>query len=1111
MNNNKYITNNIQAEIILKTWNEIPNQIDLFRKSATEYSRNRKSIDLKNDINDYIQSKHYNNISILGGRGTGKTSLLIKLKQDLILQKNSDIIFDIITPDVNHKEDILGWIISLVIEKAKDRQKKLENKGCLNGNCNFFEENSKSSIDKYIHELKQDYFFRKSIYEELIAKDYTGRIEYLKNNEERLNADVRLSKSFKNLIDELKNISKEEDEEPLFIFIFDDVDIHAEKINEVLTTIMTYLSHPNIVNIIAADYESALENVTLKMLQQDGILDNTLIDRYIIKEDKKTLIERRDERAYDFLKKVLPPTYRHKIYPLNNKDKYVIIKEGLVRNDSNKVLNKILTRIDKDFIIYSPSKVGSKEKKVRLYDYMSFLDDTIRGISNVMGFIETRTIDDAFVKEDKIVKFNFLREFLDIIIDSNKEFRSNKEIIQRVINLSQNNKDESKDGLKFNGYINYYAIVDVIEKDEKKNSGLTELNFKKYYDIFILGNLFEILIIVLKLRYEYEGESAKYLDKLHGLSELKFIVNKINKNNIVPRLVPNLDSKIDNKEEIQEVICIKQNIFSSLKYHEIEQLFKEENSGYLESIYIDSFNYKGSVVECIGSIFIQDREWSSSVADWIINNSPSNDMIKYKSIEVLENKYKYSIDPYDIKKYDQKYEEINNYLKDNDIFWNVSLNLSNIVKSYIDDISFCKMAVSTSIDLEERKKVVNDELSKLNDLENESTKNINIETDYNDILKVIEENMIFINNKFNVDIWKKIKDSIVVDINKEQYELLKITESNIHELKVKEVFQEYNLSDEYLHTIDDEIILINTIEKERMVDFIIKYYTSYRIVEILKNHPNVILKELTHKKEKYLNELKYLEREIKARNRDINIFFDKLSDNEIFKYSLRSLNSSKSVVKKIRIKKNIINGLGDEKIRDDSIGFIQSVINFYKNNLSIKNSINFENLLEDFTKEIDQIKSIDNEIIEHLRNNVFDLNQIELRYYINKFKLIGSIVTTTDIDKLRKRIISIDSEKNEGIERILTIKEKSIQDNYWNLKTDIFKRAFYMSLYYYLELKVEENRQELDEKIRTKYLLEQRKEFEKLVEFDNFSSEKSYSIELIPFAKYLKANLRKGE
>lgn len=1088
MSNQKNTINNIQADIILKTWNEIPKQIELFRKNALDYENNKKSTqDNKslNNIDDYNQTQFYNNISILGGRGTGKTSLLMKLRQDIIDKENSDIIFDIITPDINHKEDILGWIISLVIEQVKSREKKLLKKGCFNSNCRVFDDNIKSNIEKYVHELRQDYFFRKSIYEQLIAKDYTGRIEYLKNNEEKLNADVRLSKSFKRLIDESRNILKV-DEEPLFIFVFDDVDIHAEKINEVLSTIMTYLSHPNIVTIIAADYESALENVTLKMLKQDGILDNNLIERSILSEYEKTLLERREERAYDFLKKVIPPMYRHKIYPLSNDKKYEIIKKELNTKNYNKSLDKILRKIDEDFITYYPDKY-SKDKPIKLYDYMSFLDNTIRGISNVIRFIESRNISEEFINGDKKAKFDFLKELLELIIDSNKDLRLNGEIIRKVINLSQNNKEypnKSTEGLKFNGYINYYAIVGEIEKDKRKdvlqeNRVLTELEFKSYYNIFMLGNLFEVIIIVLKLRYENEYDNTKHLDKLHGLNEIKFILNNINDNDVLPRLVPNIENNVDNREDIQEIICIKQNIFSALKYHEIKQLFKEKNSGYLESIYIDSFNHKVSVVEYLGNIFRQDREWSSKVADWIINNSPSDENIKDKIIKELEQVYEYTIDIYN-----DSQDKIDEYFLDNSILWNVSTRLSSLIREYIDNISMFKIV---NVQLRSILVKINFENEKLKDLQIRKDKiikksnNTSLENQFVDIENIINQKQHYIDDPINKEMWNSIEPNIVVDVREEQRGVLEELRNKVLLIDLKKTLNEYSEIDkDYINKIENISILIKNefmAQNDKIVKFVEEYYTSIMIIKELKKHPSIEYHSIMHNEKEVKNLIKDLKKEKTSLKYYIEMLNQNFKNNEIYKYTLIKNNL---VDKNQQDVHQAILDLENRNLEEYTTSFIYSVINFYTNYSTSIKSINFEYLLEDFIKEINILRGPDKKIIEHIEKNMFNLSQMEKKFYIEKFKSIQNIVSISDIEKLKMSIIKVKNEEISKLEALLNIKENDIKDSVWNLKNDIFKKAFNVTVSKYVQAKLEESHKELYEKVRTQYLSQRREELKNL-------------------------------
>jgi DNA repair protein SbcC/Rad50 len=1123
--------NNIEPKDILPTWNEIFYQIEVFRANATEHKKNTKEISKKvingidyNELNrydEYDQTQYYNNVSILGDRGTGKTSLLIELRKQLIENDGmQNIVFDIITPDIRDKEDILGWIISLVIKKAnKIKEIKSRNR---NISCSTFGKDTDINIDKCIKNLKQAYFFRKSIHEKVIINDYSSKIDYLRDNEDKLNADVDLKMNFSKLIDEIAMFLGNKNEEPLLIFIFDDVDIHANRINEVLTTIMNYLSHPNIVNIIAADYGSALENVTLKMLEEDGILDKDLMNSVINEEDTRSLLKRRDNRGYDFLKKVLPPAYRHYIPTLTNEAKYKILKKYFYEEKVTNEFKCILENI-KEYIHYYPK---DDKEKVILYDYTSFLDSTIRGCSNVIKFVQSKKIDSEFMNFEKEKKFMFLQELLNVIIESNKSYRDSEEIIRKVINLYQYNKiQSSKDnrGLNFNGYINYYAIIDEINKAKISDDViLSESEFDKYYSIYILSNIFEILIISLNLRDDEKNEkSAVDINKLHGLNELINILNSIKKSKLM-KLVPRLRCNLDNKKDIQELICIKENIFRVLRYNEIQQLFEEKNSGYLESIYIDSFNHKGEIVNYIGEMFSQDRDWSTSIVDWIIDNAPSDSVIKNKVIQELEDTYGYSIQEPSENKYKNTLREESIKIKAD--LWDIANNISDTINAYIDDTEVYKTLLYRINEIDSNitnyEKLIKDIRETLKSgIENQDIEliYINLSNEINNYNNVIE-------NEVNKEMWNKVKEKIIIKGNNNMESLLSWRGETI-KLDIKNKLKNFksNLDESYIKNLQvDEIIIKDEsiLEDKEMVEFIKKYYESIRIVEILNNHPVIENRNKLYQINQlrtFLNNLIQDKKQIEIRKENI---VATIKQNEITKYLI---NKELKIENIEQVNDDLLlKVLSYEKIEGVTKEFIDVIIAFYGTESDRDKVISFRYLLESFLKKIDDIKKIDKIIVNYLSLEVVKLSQSEINHYKDILNDVNSTLTIIELERLRESSRRIRNElvhqtaeffynKNGKYERnnlmnsiknineILDKKQSQLSEKSFKLKMDIFNYAFNLTLYNYLNLRVKENNQELSMKVRTNYLKEKRDKLEDM-------NKKSPS--LISFNEYIKSKLK---
>ncbi|CEP90271.1 Uncharacterised protein [[Clostridium] sordellii] len=1063
----------IESKDILPTWDSIFRQIDLIREEA----KNIKLEQLDRKI------PYHNNISILGGRGSGKTSLLMNLGTELNnrSENKSDIIFDIITPDIKDKEDVLGWIISLVIKRAKEidsSNKTYYKKICYN--CENI-----TKIDKCIYELKQSYFFRKSIHEKVIANDYSSRIDYLNDNEEKLNADVDLKHNFSNLIDEIIEVqSKIGNCSPLLIFMFDDVDIHSSKINEVLSIIMVYLSHSNIVNIIAGDYESALENITLKMLKDDSILNRDLMNEKMLLKEGRTLKKVREDRAYDFLKKILPPKYRHHIPKFSNEKKYEISKQLIKQSECRDTEGYKIIKEVESFIHYYP--IGL-DKPVVLYDYMSFLDSNIRGLVNVIDFILINISDEEFNENDK---FNFLEELLSVIIASNKEFSQNENIIEDIINLSAYNRNSfemGNNGLIFNGYINYYAILSDIENN---NGGvLSEYEFEKYYSIFMLANIFEIFIVALKLR-ETDKKTDADINKLHGLSELITILNKIrNDENI--RLLPNINDILDNKTYIQENICIKQNIFKSLRYKEVQQLFKEKNSGYLESVYIDRFTHKGNVINYLMDVFDKDREWSENIINWIIDSAPTSNMIEKNIIKQLEDKYKHTIGT--------KYYKTLELKIDNDqsrIINKKYIDIMNYINVYIQWRYNFKNAINTKKEIElEEKKEKEKVNSMVEDLQNKNYKSYDDFT-YNHIYELIQKSESFVENELNKEVWSQIKSKLIfIDEATDEMNMIE----DLIMIDMKSELKKINIESEFVENIKEEYIAIklNGPKDDKSIDFIKNYHINSRTASILKEHPVIEYKKLLEYKDSVMKDIENIEKQVGTINAEIETLKRDISGNYIYIY----ISERSGYKEHYEIK--------DEDIKKYILECIEISINKYAKE---NNVASIENRLDYFYDYIKELKNIDDKIVLNLSSSSLRLSKEQIEYYKSQFNSIKDGIRIIDIKNIEENIIpknrllgsnninwikqtTVQKELIEpnDLKKNLNLKLAQMNDETFKLKKDVLEYGFYRTLNIYLEQKLDYEHKQLHKKVRTEYLVNKTSELEELCKKDSTpTSFKSY-------------------
>lgn len=97
------------------------------------------------------------------------------------------------------------------------------------------------------------------------------------------------------------------------------MDLSTNRCSDVVKTLLSYLSHPSIVTVLAGDLDVFGEALTLDFLRQEQIPDTEFVEKsYLVTalkkdEQHKKLIARKKQLVYEYLKKVMPPNNRHYI------------------------------------------------------------------------------------------------------------------------------------------------------------------------------------------------------------------------------------------------------------------------------------------------------------------------------------------------------------------------------------------------------------------------------------------------------------------------------------------------------------------------------------------------------------------------------------------------------------------------------------------------------------------------------------------------------------------------------------------------------------------------------------------------------------------------------
>lgn len=289
----------------------------------------------------------------------------------------------------------------------------------------------------------------------------------------------------------------EVDQEPLIYFFFDDLDMSSKKSIKILTDILSYFYHQNIVIFISGDYEVFENSIKTYFLNETKDITLKMPD-----EEKSNEITLAGNRAEYFLKKVLPPAYRYYIYEFfDNKQKaelhYFEVKNDVIESLNifqllsyifyngfhNQNVNSILKMFilpnislreverndSKKFDDYDPrkNKFTDKSKKITieedyydfknpaslidnnyktnyLYAYLSVFSVNTRGFMNAYNYMckEAYTIKKCRLNVRQYWTSDKLSEFIQIIINSKHTYLKYEKEINRFLSIKLGNYDD---------------------------------------------------------------------------------------------------------------------------------------------------------------------------------------------------------------------------------------------------------------------------------------------------------------------------------------------------------------------------------------------------------------------------------------------------------------------------------------------------------------------------------------------------------------------------------------------------------------------------------------------------------------------------------------------
>ena len=601
---------------------DLDNTIKRFREVAYNYNNKYPN------KSKYYDEKFNNNISILAGRGMGKSSALItiisQIESSQYFKKVSakknyiDIINPMIDPeDINENSDILGWVITSLFEQTNQLEQTDSKKSDLNYYFNI-----DNSIHHDLQEKKKELISYYSIY----SKEYSNVAlnnsvnvhDYNSNLEDILTFDYKLHKCFIEFINMIIKYKRDinrhtmkglagEKIEPLIYFFFDDVDMSSKKSIKILTDILSYFAHPNIVIFISGDYQVFEQSLMAYFMSETK--EVTLKMSY--KKRKKEIKFAKDRTEY-FLKKVLPPSYRFYVQEFSN-DAAKIVHHYHSNRDNIFERKNILELLSyvfcagfevnnkpeenvylKTFIVPKPDDNDDfdKNKLVRLneeirmnylYAYLSVFSVNIRGFMNVYNYL-VKEAENIFELENKNLKeywnINKFKEFLRVILNSKHTYQKYQNNIEKFIYVKDqtDNKEQDDDSTK-NDYTKLRIdceelglFINELMKRLKDNLDkviMDDDNDKENDPDYIKGEINSIImlpILVNELFYiihqkNYEQRYKSVKNKLKNILTNTF-VNSLNKNILL----------IPNNLGMRRTLCIYYFVISRMSINFLDKL-----------------------------------------------------------------------------------------------------------------------------------------------------------------------------------------------------------------------------------------------------------------------------------------------------------------------------------------------------------------------------------------------------------------------------------------------------------------------------------------------------------------------------------------------------------
>lgn len=537
-----------QMENMFPGWKSLVEKIGIHRSMLEKLDEDFES----KDSQYYLM---YDNIfSIMGKRGSGKTSAVFTLKSYLKNHMRQDRVLPIIMPEVIPKgSSMIGWVLALLEQTVKELNEKLRLTGGEKGAFSTCLYHPEKSLQREYEEVKELCF---SQHYQGTEEDSLSRsvMNYERVTQNSFDFSQRLTDFWNSLVRAIKKVEKlEEGKEPLIFLIFDDVDLVPDRVVSLFSTIIKYLSHPNLIVFVTADEELLYDVIEKDLNQRLGKYEElcafgTVRGVYGFFNEKTELemrIEKKLEQKLKIMKetprfycdKVLPPACRYYLESFEScARKSSFLAELRMENGKAEYvpLGEFVRRKVDDYI--AAAQVGEKVENFLVYEgkfinaYLSFFGNTARQLANEKLILEDflsslaelqhQYKNGAYEGEAGRERYmgtlhkrigSFMYNSLNADASIGMQMAEIKELINSTILQYPD---------YWGIYIQYYHVKEWAEEQVKKGdqedmAGIMQKCMAFYSLLFFIEN---ILLIESKSKPELFGNER---EKIHGLGKLR--------------------------------------------------------------------------------------------------------------------------------------------------------------------------------------------------------------------------------------------------------------------------------------------------------------------------------------------------------------------------------------------------------------------------------------------------------------------------------------------------------------------------------------------------------------------------------------------------------------